>query len=263
MTCECIESIYHNTSDVEFEIILVDNASKECDANLFKERFEEITVVKNYENLGFAKANNKALNYCSGDVILFLNSDTIIFENTLLKTYQKIISSPEIGVLTCKLIYPDGLIQNQCRRFDTITFLLIEKLRIYKLFPKNIRGKLFLNSYFDHKSNIYPDRIWGTFFMFKSNILSYLPENKWSEQFFMYGEDNEWCYQLKKHTPFKIFYYAETSIIHLMGGSKYGAKESPEKQITIEGNKKIYLNIYYGIFKTKLYFWILNNLKVK
>jgi GT2 family glycosyltransferase len=261
MTSECIESIYKHTKDIDFEIILVDNASKECDANLFKEKFEEITVIKNNENLGFAKANNLALPYCKGDVILFLNSDTLITDNSLQKTYEKILNSFDIGILTCKLKYPDGTIQNQCRRFDTISFLLIEKLRLYKCFPKKIRGLLFLNGYFDHNTSLYPDRIWGTFFMFKKQILDVLPENKWSERFFMYGEDNEWCYQLRKYTPFKIFYFAEASIIHLMGGSKYGNEDNPEKIKTIEANKKTYLNIYYGSIKTKIYYWILNYLK--
>ena len=75
LTNKCIETIYQFTKGVEFEIILVDNASAECDADLFKKNFPDITLIKSTTNLGFSGGNNLGIQQASGEYILLLNSD--------------------------------------------------------------------------------------------------------------------------------------------------------------------------------------------
>src|SRR5437763_942905 len=87
LTCNCIESVIQYTTTIPYEIILVDNASTECDAELFKKRFPQIKLVKNPENNGFAKGNNLGIKHAEGDAILLLNSDTYLKVNS--DTYLK------------------------------------------------------------------------------------------------------------------------------------------------------------------------------
>src|SRR5690554_2468588 len=206
LTCECIESILDKTKGVSYEVILVDNDSKECNPDLFKEKFPFITLIKSKKNLGFSKGNNLGIENSKGDVVLLLNSDTVLVNDAISICYNRLIKEKEIGVITSKLIYPSGIIQQQCRKFESLTTLLIEQLRIHKLWSKEKRGKKMLGFYFDHQTEVNPDMIWGTFFMFKREILTCFPENKLAETFFMYGEDHEWCYQLKTFTDYHILY---------------------------------------------------------
>src|SRR4051794_40929468 len=83
LTCKCIESIINKTSGIEFEIILVDNASTECDPDLFKKKFPFITLIKNKENSGFSRGNNTGIHSAKYEYILLLNSDTELVNNAL------------------------------------------------------------------------------------------------------------------------------------------------------------------------------------
>ncbi len=250
LTCQCIESVIEHTNNISYEIVVVDNGSSECEPEHFLDKYPSIKLIPSKENLGFSKGNNLGIMYAIGTYILLLNSDTIIVDNGVGKSLSRIKESEEIGVLTCKLVFPDGTIQHQCRRFETIRLFLIEKLRIHKLLPKGSRAKLLLGGYFDHLQEMFVDRVWGTFFLFNRNILEAFPEKKLADQFFMYGEDNEWCYQVRVFAKKRILYFPDATVIHLMGGSKYGREISKEKMETMELNRRVYMNRYYGKLKT-------------
>lgn len=256
MTCDCIASILEKTKVVSYEIILIDNASTECDPNLFIEKFPEINLVISEVNLGFAKGNNLGISKAKSDTILLLNSDTILLNDAISLCFHKLMNKNEIGVITAKLLFPNGDVQHQCRPFETISLNLTERFRLHKFWSKEKRGEKLLGGYFSHLTEIECDRIWGTFFMFKKSILDRFPENKLSDQFFMYGEDNEWCYQLRKFTNYKILYYPDAEVIHLMGGSRFNDSESSEKIKIINQNKQKYMTEYYGKYKTKVLFFL-------
>jgi GT2 family glycosyltransferase len=219
LTCNTIRSVIKFTTGVEYEIILVDNASPECDADLFVKEFPGIKLIKSPENVGFAKGNNLGIKSAVGKYILLLNSDVVLIENSILNCFSKLFSlSKDTAAITCKLIYPDGRIQYQCNRFPGITNEVIEFTRLHKLFSEKKRANQFLSSYFDHLTDINPDWIWGTFFMFKMEYLSLLPEKKLNEDYFMYCEDMKWCYDFKQAGK-NVYYFAGTAVIHFVGQS--------------------------------------------
>lgn len=257
LTCNCIASIYEKTQEISVEIILVDNKSTECNPDLFLGKFPQIKLIKSNENVGFSGGNNLGVAQAEGNVILFLNSDVVLINNAIDLAYKKLTTSPDIGVITCLLQYEDDSIQCQCRRFETISLKLVELFRIHKLlWSPQKRAVRLLSSYFNHKTEMIVDRIWGTFFMFKREVLEKLPNNKWSDKLFMYGEDDEWCYQLRRYTNYSILYYPEAKIIHFLGSSEFGRGNPPEKMKIIMQNKKMVMNEYYGVFKTKILFLI-------
>lgn len=256
MTSDCIQSILDKTTHPDIELIIVDNASTNCNPDDFLLKFPTIKLVKSEVNLGFSKGNNLGINHAKGNTILLLNSDTILVNDAITLSYQKLNNEEEIGVITSKLVFPTREIQHQCRPFDTITLNLIERFRIHKFWSTEKRARILLGGYFDHQKEMTCDRIWGTFFMFKKDILTSFPDEKLADQFFMYGEDNEWCYQLRKFTHKKILYFPTAEVIHIMGGSRFSSTESPEKQLIINQNKKKYMTEYYGSFKTKILFFL-------
>ena len=219
LTSECIRSIIAFTKEISYEIILVDNASTECDADIFREKFPEIILVKSQKNGGFAYGNNLGIENASGEFILLLNSDTILTEDSISKTVEYAAHNPNAGVIGCRMIFPDGDIQYTARRFRSIQWELLDLFRfIPMLIPYKSSARLMLGKYFRHDENINCDWVNGAFFLFPKKILSRLPGNKLDDRFFMYGEDHLWCAQIKK-LGYNILFFAGTTIVHINSGS--------------------------------------------
>jgi GT2 family glycosyltransferase len=249
LTCQCIQSVIDKTQHINYEIILVDNASKECDAQLFKDKFPEITLIKNPENSGFAKGNNLGISQAKGKYILLLNSDTELINNAVYEAYQVMKSDATIGVLSGKLLYPDGKVQGVTGRFPTITAEIRELLRLNKGFTQEQRANYYLGSEFDYETPIEADWVWGAFFLFPKEILAQFPKNKLHEDFFMYCEDIQWCWHIKK-LGYKVVYSPKPVAYHYISSSSQLNEEEKAKKKTIP-------NLVTLLRKEKGYFYTL------
>src|SRR5712675_1513772 len=85
LTSNCIRSVIQFTRGLKYEIILVDNASTECDPENFLEEFPQVKLIKNKINGGFAYGNNEGIRQASGEFILLLNSDIVLQEDSVSK----------------------------------------------------------------------------------------------------------------------------------------------------------------------------------
>ena len=159
-------------------------------------------------------------------------------------------------MVTGKLIYPDGRTQYQCGRFPSISLQLIELFRLQKLLSKEQRGSLLLGGFFNHERPVSPDWIWGTFFMFKKNILDYFPDKKLTETYFMYQEDLEWCFYVKK-AGFKIYYDPAIKVIHHFSSSSRTQELVTRKDLLLENNYRDFLKRHYGIAYTGVFLALL------
>ena len=246
LTCSCIDSIIKFTKDINYEIILVDNASRECSPDLFLQKFPLIRLIKNPVNAGFTGGNNLGIQIAKGDTILLLNSDVVLTENSVSICLDVIKNNSNIGVVSCMLKFADGIIQKQCQRFPSILLTTIELFRIHKLIPQPKRGIVMGNGFFDHLKSIYCDSVWGAFFMFPRKVLDKLEGGKLPGDFFMYAEDLMWCYSIKK-MGFTIYYNADTSVIHYLGAS------SSETVLNLKHqNEYAFIVKYYGWLYAKI-----------
>jgi GT2 family glycosyltransferase len=237
LTCGCIQSIHNFTKDTSVEIILVDNASSEQPADNFTRIFPEITLVKSSANVGFSRGNNLGIEQAKGRYILLLNSDAELLNDGISITYQFLEQNPDVAVATGKLMYPDGRLQHNCQRFPSIRYQLIELLRLQKM-SGGIKKKLF-GSFFNYNEIAYPDWVWGTFFMFKKDLLNELPNKKLADDFFMYSEDMQWCKDFRLR-GYKTVFLPQARIKHLMGGSGAAKNEM------MKANDEIFLRKYYS-----------------
>lgn len=228
ITCDCIESTIKHTREVPYEIILVDNASPKDNPDDFLVRFPSITLIKSKENGGFAKGNNQGIQVAKGDIILLLNSDTILTEDSISLAAKELRSRPDVGALGVRLVYPDGKIQHTARRFRSIKNELLDAFRPLLMFlPYKKRSGIMLNQYFYGDYNTYCDWVIGAFMMFNTTLLDKLPERKLDERFFMYGEDQLWCYQFYEF-GYSSYYLADTTVVHI-----YNASVEPSKQLSL------------------------------
>lgn len=247
MTVDCIESIIEKTLNTSYEIILIDNASPDVDADKFLEVFPgQVQLIQSEENGGFAKGNNLGITIAKGEYVLLLNNDTLLVNDAITYTKEYLDNHPHAAVATCKLLYPEHTIQHNCQRFPHPKYRLFELLRFQKLLGKRQGGKLLLGSFFDHNTIVNPDWVWGTFFMFKKPLLETFPEKKLPETFFMYCEDIEWCMEFKKR-GYKAAFNPKGEVIHLLSAS--GAKKN---DMMIQNHAQ-FMKMYYSPLQRFLY----------
>ncbi|MBI4999286.1 glycosyltransferase, partial [Candidatus Gottesmanbacteria bacterium] len=200
--------------------------------NLIRQRGEEnFKLIKNKKNLGFAAGNNIGIKASSGKYILLLNSDTIVFPDTLVSMYRYMDTHPEVGVATCRVEFPDGQLDPACHRgFPTPWASLTYFLGLERLFPKSkIFGRYHLGFLpMDKLHEI--DSPTGAFYLVRQEIIDKV--GFLDEDYFMYGEDLDWSYRIRQ-AGWKIMYYPYVKIIHLKKQSgRVGENPEVRKQAT-------------------------------
>jgi len=254
MTSDCIRSVIRYTKEISYEIILVDNASAESDPGLFLNEFPGIRLIRSDKNGGFAYGNNLGIAAATGDIILLLNSDTVLTEDSISLSARYLMAHPGAGVVSCRMTYPDGKIQYIARRFRSISWELLDLFRfIPMLMPYSTRAKRMLGKYFRHDTNLQADWLNGAFFMFPKKIMEQLPGNKLDDRFFMYGEDQLWCEQFK-NLGYHHLFFADTTIIHINSGSTSLSKQLGLRKIMMKHELEIMRlrkgkGVYYFLFK--------------
>src|SRR5258705_9398946 len=129
LTCHCIRSVIQFTSGIEYEIILVDNASSAVDPGNFLIEFPQARLIKSPVNGGFAYGNNLGIGHASGEYILLLNNDTLLTEDSISKSFHHLKNHKNTGALGCRMIFPDGRVQHSARKFRSIGWELLDLFR--------------------------------------------------------------------------------------------------------------------------------------
>lgn len=251
----CLESVEKYTKELTYELIVVDNNSRDDSIQKIENKFnEKLTVIKNKENRGFGKANNQGLKIAKGDYILFLNNDTIFIENTLkiLLDYLRneyLINNENRKVLIApRLLNEDRSIQKSVYSFQTLWLSFTTYFFLYLLFPKS---KYFNKYYLMNKgivSTTEVEIVTGAFMLFNKKDIIEL--NGFDEDFFFYGEDNDLC---KRFTDCggKILYYPHSNLLHLKGGTaktKWFHEKNHIRSMLILFNRHYsYFSKFFGI----------------
>ena len=238
----CIQSIqYFTTKDLTFEIIIVDNASKDGSTEYFENNLPKIKLIKNSENIGFSKAINQGIDLAKGEYLFLLNPDTKLLEDSINILHSFIRKQPQIGAIGPKLIGEDGHLQKSFWRAPT---LLSTLLSIYHLESFNIK-KNYGHANIDKPLSV--DTISGGAFFIRRNLFKSL--NGFNENLF-WMEDIDCCNRIKQQ-GFEIVYLPETSIMHF-------SSKSAEKNWTIAISNQLISKIkYFRLYHQPLEVFIL------
>ncbi|MFH0864811.1 MAG: glycosyltransferase [Bacteroidota bacterium] len=214
---QCLLSINAASKGIESEIIVVDNNSVDGSVKMLKEKFTQVKIIENNENLGFSKANNQAIRISKGEYILLLNPDTIIEEDTFTKSLSFMDEHPYARGLGVKMIDGKGKFLPESKRgLPTPAVAFYKIFGLSRLFPKSkIFGRYHLG-FLDKDKNHEVDILSGAFMMLRRETLDIT--GLLDETFFMYGEDIDLSYRIKK-AGYKNYYFPETRIIHYKGES--------------------------------------------
>ncbi len=214
---KALDSIYKYNYKFEYEVIVVDNASSDGSRKMIEDNYNQVILIENEENLGFATASNIGIRRAKGRYILLLNSDTVVYDQTFKKMIAYMENNPGVGAAGCKVILPNGKLDRACKRsFPTPANALFNILKLDRRFPGNKRFGSYNLSYLDKNKTHEVDSLVGAFMMVRREVLEEV--GLLDQDFFMYGEDLDWCYRIKK-AGWKIVYYHEAKIMHVKGGS--------------------------------------------
>ncbi|MCX8015379.1 MAG: glycosyltransferase family 2 protein [candidate division WOR-3 bacterium] len=244
---KCVNSILKNYNNDEFEIIIVDNASQDDSISELQLYYNNIKLIKNINNVGYAKANNQAIKIAKGQYVLLLNPDTIVFPNTLTRVIDFMDNNPQVGVVSCKVILPNGKIDPACHRgFPTPWASFCYFVGLEKLFPKNrLFGRYHLGWLsLDTIHEI--DTPSGCFYMIRKSLVEEV--GLLDENYFLYYEEVDWSYRIKKR-GWKIYFLPDVKIIHYKGASS-GIKKSSKKLTNVsKQTKKMAINAFCNSMK--------------
>lgn len=212
----CLHSLLAHTTSAELEIIVVDNASSDGTPERLPAAFPSAQLILNHDNVGFARACNQGMAAASGDLLLLLNSDTYVRDDVIGRAAAHLLSRPDVAMLGCELRYPDGRRQHVANRRLSIRRILIERLWLYKLIPRDRRGEYLLGGYWEGDREIEVDWLAGVFMLLRPEVFAC--SGGFDERFWMYGEDSEWCMRLRRMGE-RILYAPRTGVVYHVGAA--------------------------------------------
>jgi GT2 family glycosyltransferase/lipopolysaccharide/colanic/teichoic acid biosynthesis glycosyltransferase len=188
---------------------------------MVRQEFPEVQLIANRENVGFAAANNQALRQARGRLVVLLNPDTVVQEDTFAAIRDFMDAHPGTGMVGCKVLNPDGTLQLACRRSFPTPWIAFTRLSgLSRLFPKSRWFGRYNLTYLPEDEISEVEAISGSFMAVRREALAKV--GMLDEAFFLYGEDLDWCFRMRQ-SGWKIHYFPGTQIVHFKGES---AKQS-------------------------------------
>lgn len=217
---QALRTVAEASEGLRVQVIVVDNASRDGSPEMVEARFPGAELIRNDRNLGFGGANNIAFRRVKGRHVLLLNSDTIVRADTLRALVEFMDAHPEAGAAGCKILNPDGTLQLDCRRgFPTPSAAFCKLTGLSRLFPRSRRFARYNLTYLDPEETNEVDALSGSCMIVRRRVLEEV--GGFDEDYFMYGEDLDWCYRMRQ-AGWKIYYVPATQIIHFGGASGRG-----------------------------------------
>ena len=213
----CLASLENQPGDTPIEVVVVDNASNDGTVASIRKRFPWVRVIANSANIGFARAANHALEVVSGRAVLFLNPDTVVPAGAIDAVFRELERHPEVGMLGCKLVRPDGTFDHAAKRgFPTIASALAYFLRLDRVRPTSKRLARYTAGTLGEDDAGYVDAVNGAFMLVRREAVDDV--GPMDERYWLYAEDLDWCHRFWER-GWKILYWPQVEVVHWKGGS--------------------------------------------
>ena len=255
LTCNAIQSIYNFTKELQIEVILVDNNSKDDSVVVIKNKFPKVRIIENKQNIGFGRANNKGIKIAKGKYLFLLNTDAYLKNNAIeiLCNFMEKDENKNVSVAGAKLLTPDFSFNVSAGNFPN--FKLFIKGSFWKLFY----SKQYYSNAYRRKipsTSITPfivDYVSGADFFVRKSIIDEV--GGFDKRFFMYGEDTELSYRIKKNFPkMESMIVPEAEIIHISQGSSNEDNQSKRFKLKLIKGRTLYYRITEGFLPSILYY---------
>jgi GT2 family glycosyltransferase len=250
LTLACLRSIYRFPPEGDFEVIVVDNASRDGSVEAIAEQFSQVDLIASEENLGFARGNNVAMARSKGDILFLLNSDTEVHEGALTNLQRFLEEQPSAAVVGGMHHKTDGSLQTSIKYFPRLRNMFSEAFFLHRLFSGP--------AWSEHETRLpYYHRRQRAEWLAGSYLAV---RREWYERvggldpgFFMYSEDTDWCYRIHRAGG-ELWYIPESVITHHGGGSSGGINSL---SITLCLSRDRYARLHFSPLKALCYRCIL------
>ena len=264
---QCLSSVQRAIKEIPAEVYIVDNKSIDGSVKMIKKKYPEFKLIENKKNVGFSKANNQAIKLAKGEYVLLLNPDTVIEEDTLIKTIDFMDKKSNSGAVGVKMIDGKGnFLPESKRSFPTPSIAFYKIFGLSSLFPKSRKFGQYHLGHLSEFENHEVDVLSGAFMLIRKITIEKV--GLLDELFFMYGEDIDISYRIKSK-GYKNYYISDTKIIHYKGESTkkssvnyvfvfyramiiFAKKHMPNKNaklFALSINLAIYFRAFIAIFK--------------
>ena len=214
---QCVLSVQNALETIEGEIIVIDNNSQDDSCEMMKQRFPNVKLIQNNENLGFPKGNNIGVAQAQGEYICILNPDTVVAEDTFTKVLAFAQKQSDLGILGCKLIDGTGNFLPESKRGVPTPWVAFTKITgLYKLFPNSETFGKYYAQHINENQTGKVDILVGAFMLMKRDLYHKL--GGFDEDCFMYSDDIDLSYRVLKEGK-SNYYFHETTVIHYKGES--------------------------------------------
>jgi len=217
---QCLESLTAEACKYPMEIIVVDNASADGSPEHVEAHFPNVRLIRNADNLGFAKANNIGISAGRGRYFCLVNSDVKVLKDCITVLVDFCESHPDVGMVGPRIIGGDGKLQRSCRGFPGIWNMFCRAVALDSFFQKSKWFSGYALSYWSHDTLRSVDILSGCFWLVRKEALSEV--DLLDESFFMYGEDMDWCRRFWAK-GWKLVFVPEAQAVHYGGGSSSNA----------------------------------------
>ncbi len=242
---QCLDSVFAHAPAVPFEVWVVDNASTDGSPAMVQQRFPQVKLLQNETNPGFATANNQAMRQCTGEYVLLLNPDTIVYAGALPTLVQFLDDNPQAGACGARLLNTDGSLQLSCYPTPTLGRELL------RMFHLDGRVRYHMDSW-DTNTARPVEALLGACILARRHILETI--GLMDESYFMFSEEIDLCYRISQ-AGWGIFWVPQAQIVHLGGQSTRQVKT--EMFLRLYEGKLRYMRKHYGWVTAVLYKLIL------
>jgi hypothetical protein len=208
---QCLSSIFASGCSLEFEVIVLDNDSRDGSVEMVREEFPRVSLIEHGRNGGLSHGNNLAAAAARGKYLLFLNPDTVVRSGSLEKMAAYMQDHPEVGILGPKLVYPDGELQDSCRSFYSIRTIILRRTFFGKLFSDSRLLRLHLMEDYKHDVPREVDWMLGACLMMPKSVWSAV--GGWDEGYRLYFEDVDICRRAETD-GYRVVYFPGATVIH-------------------------------------------------
>ncbi|EQB64315.1 MAG: glycosyl transferase family 2 [candidate division Zixibacteria bacterium RBG-1] len=234
---DCLNSIQNNCHNLSYEVLVWDNVSTDETVRIIQTEFPGVQLFRSQKNLGFAGGNNLLIEKTNSEFVLFLNPDTVIIDNSVIKMLEYLKSNSSVAALGPKLLYSDSSFQLSYAKFPNLASEFFTK--IYQRSANQRRSLVlkFLENTTAEAKEV--DWVSGACMLTRKKVLQ--ETGKFDENFFLYFEDADLCHRMKAKG--KIIYFPEVQVMHVVGNS----------------TKSQNLKTEYHYRKSQLYYYRLHN----